>query len=270
MVPNEGYQYKGIIRLLQHFGWVWVSLLAVDDYRGDQFLQTLLPLFSKYGICDAFILRIPNWAYVDELIELLWKQWKSVAITTDRKSNVYFVYGEFPSFLILRTLLFLAPFLEFSPLGKVWVVTSHWDFASLSYQKTWDIDMFHGSITFTVHSNQPCDFEEFVQIVRPFWAKGDGFIHDFWEQAFNCSLKTPMGQEENKNFCTEKKLGTLHGTLFEMNMFGHSYSVYNAVHAVAHALHAMYQSTLKHRGWKEGRKQAVEHVQPWQVNTMKA
>ncbi|XP_078234877.1 vomeronasal type-2 receptor 26-like [Pogona vitticeps] len=266
MVPSEGYQYMGVIRLLQHFGWTWVNLLAVDDQKGDQFLQTLLPLFSKNGICEAFIFRTPNMVYFDELIEFLWQKLESFAMIHDRKSNVYFVYGEFPSFLILRTLLFLAPFLGFTPLGKMWIATSQWDFASLTYQKTWDIEIFHGSITLTVHSNQPFGFEEFIHTVRPSWAKGDGFIHDFWEQAFNCSLKTPIEQGESKNSCTEKKLGTLHGTLFEMNMFGHSYSVYNAVHAVAHALHAMHQSVLKVSKCKKGRKETVENVQPWQLN----
>ncbi|XP_053216010.1 vomeronasal type-2 receptor 26-like [Podarcis raffonei] len=85
MVPNEAYQYMGAVRLLQHFRWTWVGLLAVADDKGDQFLQTMVPMLSQNGICYAFILRIPKCNYVDKLIELLIQQRKNYEIVADRK-----------------------------------------------------------------------------------------------------------------------------------------------------------------------------------------
>nr|XP_028560289.1 vomeronasal type-2 receptor 26-like [Podarcis muralis] len=85
MVPNEAYQYMGAVQLLQHFRWTWVGLLAVADDKGDQFLQTMVPMLSQNGICYAFILRIPKCNYVDELIELLIQQRKNYEIVVDRK-----------------------------------------------------------------------------------------------------------------------------------------------------------------------------------------
>uniref|UniRef100_A0A670K8V1 G-protein coupled receptors family 3 profile domain-containing protein n=2 Tax=Podarcis muralis TaxID=64176 RepID=A0A670K8V1_PODMU len=268
MVPNEVYQQMGVMKLLQHFRWTWIGLLAVDDDRGDRFLQTVVPMLSQNGICYDFIVRLPKWNYVDELIELLIQQWQSYAMVIQRKANVFFVYGEPPSFQVVRTLLFLAPFLAWPPLGKVWVITSHWDFASLSVQKIWDIQTFHGSISLTVHSNQPLGFQRFIQIIRPAWAKGDGFIQDFWEQTFSCSLRMSKGLEEKKNkSCTgEEKLDSISGVLFEMKMTGHSYNVYNAVYAVAHALHAIYTYSSKHIRMIKGDRPAVQDVQPWQVH----
>ncbi|XP_054850014.1 vomeronasal type-2 receptor 26-like [Eublepharis macularius] len=47
-------------------------------------------------------------------------------------------------------------------------------------------------------------------------------------------------REESKEPCTgEEKLETLPGIFFEMDMFDHSYNVYNAAYALAHALHAI-------------------------------
>ncbi|XP_062992818.1 vomeronasal type-2 receptor 26-like [Elgaria multicarinata webbii] len=262
MVPNEVQQYMGVVRLLQHFRWIWIGLIAVDDDKGNRFLQTIVPMLSQNGICYAFIIRIPQLDYVDKMIDVIMQQWGNYEIIFVSKANVFFVYGEPPSFQVL---MFLVPFLSVNPLGKVWIVTSHWDFETLTIFKVWDMQTFHGSITFTVHSNQPLGFQKFVQMIRPSWAKGDGFIKDFWEQAFNCSLKMSTVMEENKKNCSEEeKLETLPGTLFEMKMTGHSYNVYNAVYAVAHALHAVYKSRSKHKRLAERERLAIQNVEPWQ------
>ncbi|XP_078234878.1 vomeronasal type-2 receptor 26-like [Pogona vitticeps] len=264
MVPNEAQQYRGVVQLLQHFRWTWIGLGAVDDDKGDRFLQTIVPLLSQNSICDAFIIRLPKRDYAGDLINSYLEHRSSYNIIYKRKASVIFVYGEPPSFPSLRMLLFLTPFLSLPPLDKVWVVTSHWDFESESIQKMWDMQPFHGSLSFTIHSNQPLGFQEFLQTVKPSWAKGDGFIQDFWQQSFSCSFKMSKGEEGNDNLCTgEEKLETLPGSLFEMRMFGHSYNIYSAVYAVAHALHALYGSTSKH--WKPGNL-PIMNIQPWQVH----
>uniref|UniRef100_A0A8D2IV71 G-protein coupled receptors family 3 profile domain-containing protein n=1 Tax=Varanus komodoensis TaxID=61221 RepID=A0A8D2IV71_VARKO len=266
MVPNEVQQYLGAVRLLQHFGWTWIGLAAVYDDRGNRFLQTMVPMLSQHGICYEFILRIPKLDYVDEIIGWAWKDRKSFEIAFASKANVFFVYGEPPSVQILRILLFVAPVLGLPPLCKVWIVTSHWDFALLPLHRNWDTQTFHGSITFSVHSNQPLGFRKFVQMVKPSWAKGDGFIQDFWENAFNCLLSMADVMQEDKESCSgDEKLETLPGILFEMNMMGHSYNVYNSVYAVAHAVNAIYESSSKHRKWVGRESLAIQNVQPWQV-----
>ncbi|XP_061447735.1 vomeronasal type-2 receptor 26-like [Rhineura floridana] len=266
MVPTEAHQQTGVVRLLQHFRWKWVGVGAVDDDKGDQFLQTMVPMLSQNGICYAFIVRMPKWDYVDKLIDLVIHQWKTYEVIFEEKANVFFIYGEPPSFQIVRIFLFIASYMELPRLCKVWIITSHWDFTSISIQKTWDMQTFHGSISFTAHSNQPFGFQKFTEGIRPSWAKGDGFIQDFWEQAFHCSVKMSKEQEKaEKKTCTgEEKLESIPGILFEMKMSGHSYSVYNAVYAVAHALHAIYESSFKHR--RSLQRLIVQNMQPWQVH----
>uniref|UniRef100_A0A8D2IT01 G-protein coupled receptors family 3 profile domain-containing protein n=1 Tax=Varanus komodoensis TaxID=61221 RepID=A0A8D2IT01_VARKO len=262
LVPREAQQYMGVMQMLQHFGWTWIGLLAVNDDRGNKFLQTMVPMLSQHGICDAFTFKIPKWDYVDEIIDYTLNNWDSYENIIKSKANVFFVYGEPPSFQILRLLLFSAPFLDLPPMNKLWVITSHWDFASFSFQRNWDMQTFHGSISFTVHSDQPFRFQKFVQTINLSWAKGDGFIKDFWQQAFNCSQE----KSEMYETCTgDEKLETVPGSFFEMNMTGHSYNVYNAVYAVAHALHAAYESGSKHRRSLERGRLAIQNVQPWKV-----
>ncbi|XP_060111004.1 vomeronasal type-2 receptor 26-like [Heteronotia binoei] len=126
--------------------------------------------------------------------------------------------------------------------------------------QNWDIESFHGAISFTVHSSQPPGFQEFLQDISPTWAKGDGFMENFWEQAFSCSLKnSDLLRDSNKTCTGEEKLESIPMILFEMSIMGHSYNVYNAVHAVARALHGIHISRTKHRRLAEGK-----NVEPWQ------
>ncbi|XP_015267825.1 PREDICTED: vomeronasal type-2 receptor 26-like [Gekko japonicus] len=230
MVPNEAYQYMGVVQLLLYFKWTWIGLVAVDDDSGDRFLQTFVPMLSE----------------------------------NNSKANVYFVYGEPPSLHILRLLLFLE---EKSSLSKVWIFTSQWDFESLSLQRVWDTEIFHGTLSFTVHTNQPPGFQHFVQLIRPSWKKGDHFIQKFWEQAFSCSLKNSSVHVESEKICTgEEKLESLPLMFFEISMTGHSYNVYSAVLAVAHALHHMSVSRSKPGKLLKENRLEFQNVEPWQLH----
>ncbi|XP_054850490.1 vomeronasal type-2 receptor 26-like [Eublepharis macularius] len=62
------------------------------------------------------------------------------------------------------------------------------------------------------------------------------------------------------DMCTgEERLENLPGAIFEMHMTGHSYSVYNAVYAIAYALKAMASSNSM-----DGKCVQLQHRQPWQ------
>ncbi|KAM6449030.1 vomeronasal type-2 receptor 26-like [Liasis olivaceus] len=204
MVPNEGHQYTGVIRLLQHVGWTWIGLLAVDDDYGDMFLQKIVPLLSQNNICYAFILRTPKRTYMDEYIHFLLEERATFhgQLFMDQKVRVCFVYGTPPSMQNLRVIILIASFTSLPTLGKVWIVTSHWNFDSLSVQRLWDIQSLHGALSFTVRSKEQPGFQEFVHTVRPSWAKEDNFIQNFWEQAFDCPLHISSVNEDNKLLCT--------------------------------------------------------------------
>ncbi|XP_048372633.1 vomeronasal type-2 receptor 26-like [Sphaerodactylus townsendi] len=80
----------------------------------------------------------------------------------------------------------------------------------------------------------------------------------------NLTLEPPTEYRER---CTgEEKLESIPGIFFETDMFDHSYNVYNAAYAVAHALHTMYMSRSKYKRLEEGEKQEIHSVQPWQLH----
>ncbi|XP_053117022.1 vomeronasal type-2 receptor 26-like [Hemicordylus capensis] len=268
MVPNEAHQHTGIIQLLHHFGWLWVGLFAVDDENGEHFLQTLERMFSQNGICSAFSERIPNQAHFDtgDIIDAI----SNVYIPfTDQKVSAFLIYGEPLTILWLRSAIFGRDpeNKENASFKKVWIMTAQIDFTLTSLQRGWDFDLFQGAFSFTIHSKEVQGFEEFLHMIKPHRMEGNGFFKDFWEQAFDCSFSGSQDLIFADGACTgEEKVENLPRTLFEMQMTGRSYSIYNAVYAVAHALHAVSLSTFNYRIKIRNKCLELQHLQPWELH----
>ncbi|XP_077169566.1 vomeronasal type-2 receptor 26-like [Paroedura picta] len=193
MVPDDSYQYRGVVKLLQHFQWTWIGLLAMDDDNGNQFVHRIVPILSENSICLAFTHKLPKLTYIKQLLELIIKQFEQYRVLMDREINVFVVYGEPPTLLAVRLFLYLADLVVFPP-GKVWIVTSHWDFESFSIQRILDSDSLHGALSFTVHSNQPPGFQEFLQTIRPSWA-----LHTFLRRTlFNNSVGETLQFDQDR------------------------------------------------------------------------
>ncbi|XP_053120386.1 vomeronasal type-2 receptor 26-like [Hemicordylus capensis] len=268
MIPDETHQHKGIASLLLHFRWSWVGLIALKDDNGETFLQSLISTFSQSGICVAFIQRHPEVNIISDIEDVM-KNWiEMYLILLHSKANVIIVHGEPQTMFSLSWVLYTGEreSLAKSPLGKVWIVAAQWGFASMTLQKKNDIQEFYGAITLPVHTKEVPGFQKFVQNRNPSVTKGDGFIQHFWQQAFECSF--PNSDPTSEKRCTwEEKLESLPGPLFEMSMTGHSYSIYNAVYAVAHTLHAMHVSRGKHRVILNEGRLLNQKVKSWKLHS---
>ncbi|XP_070584617.1 vomeronasal type-2 receptor 26-like [Erythrolamprus reginae] len=267
MVPNEMYQYTGIIQLLQHFGWNWIGIMAVDDDHGDMFFQKIGPLLSQNNICYAFILKTPKRTYLEEYVNLISMDLRYDQLFMEDKVKVCLIYGAPPSMQNMRMIILIASLTSWPPLGKVWIVTSHWNYDSLSFQRLWDMQSFHGTLSFAIRSKEPSGFQEFLHTVRPSWAKEDNFVHKFWEQAFDCPLLISSVNENNKLRCTgDEKLENLPNILFDMNMSGNSYNIYNAVYILSHSLHVLLNFRSRYKHLIEREQLIFHNLKPWQFH----
>uniref|UniRef100_A0ACB8EWZ4 Uncharacterized protein n=1 Tax=Sphaerodactylus townsendi TaxID=933632 RepID=A0ACB8EWZ4_9SAUR len=276
MVPNEALQYAGIVQLLLHFRWKWVGLMTMDDDAGEYFFQTLEAMLSQKGVCLAFREIVPKNMRLNRIADVLEDMMSHIPIVMESKVNAFVVYGETAVITWLATIIWVTtlviPMTDLSykgkvSAGKVWITTAQIDFMFNLFQKDWDIQMFHGSMSFSPHSNEPPGFQNFLQSVGRTWPKGNGFFKDFWEQAFDCSLVPTSSEppEGNKRCTREEKLESLPGPFFEMSMTSHSYSIYTAVYAVTHALQALCSSHTNRRAREEEHRLECVNIEPWQV-----
>uniref|UniRef100_A0A8D2LX01 G-protein coupled receptors family 3 profile domain-containing protein n=1 Tax=Varanus komodoensis TaxID=61221 RepID=A0A8D2LX01_VARKO len=267
MVPQESFQYRGILSLLLHFRWTWIGMLIMDDENGEKFVQNVFPEFSQNHVCVAFIEKIPTFKLFTEFSDIsqLWANRYNQIMGS--KANAVVVYGDSYSLVLLRWLPYVSSIEKVTAKlrGVVWIMTAQMELTSLAYQWKWDASIFDGALSITIHSSDLPRFKAFPQRRRP-------------------SDQVPETEEET--LCTgDEKLESLPGSLFEMSMTGysysiynclpgsffemsftgHSYNVYNAVHAVAHALHAMFSSGLKNKEMVTRGGLMLQNQLQWQV-----
>ncbi|KAM6449042.1 vomeronasal type-2 receptor 26-like [Liasis olivaceus] len=269
MVPKEDLQYQGILSLLLHFGWIWIGVVITDNDNGERFVQTVSPMFSQKGVCLAFIQKLPVVTFITDVFEMLHKGEKIYDALISSKVTVILAYGEPYSFGFFRFLSYESDEDVDSkprkPLGKLWITTAQMEIASFGFQRYWDLEIFNGALGFSFHSNDASGFQQFIKSRNPSSTKEDGFFKGFWEEAFNCRFLGTLINEEEENICTgQEKLERLPAPFFEMSMSSHSYSIYNAVYAIAHALYAMSTSGLKHRATMDGGLQIPNQL-VWQL-----
>ncbi|XP_060540631.1 vomeronasal type-2 receptor 26-like [Pantherophis guttatus] len=263
MVPNENYQYMGVIQLFLHFGWTWIGVFTFET-KGDHFLRKMQLLLLQNRICVAFIQKIPEHINLENFPELF----VSITITSnkliDQKASVFLVYGDSLTIAWLRTVMVLhdPENKESTLFRKVWILMNTIDFILTGFQRSWDLQLFHGALSFTVHSREVPGFTEFLQVIKPSTHK-DGFLQEVWQQLFDCIFSKANLPSTLSGTCNgEENLENLPAPLFELQMTGQSYSIYNAVYAVAHSLHEAVRSRTQAR---EIQRVEFLDLQPWQV-----
>ncbi|XP_077169464.1 vomeronasal type-2 receptor 26-like [Paroedura picta] len=269
MFPSWANQYMGIMKLLLYFRWIWVGVIYVDDDYGQEFIQEVLPTFSEHGVCFDFIAKFPTMTFSSSFSVMEERNDNLSIVVMLSTTKAVVVHGEIETIVIFRIMLRTAEFAEISMRmkAKVWIFTAQVVFTSIAMQTNWDIDFIHGALSFAVPFQEVSGFDQFLRARDPTSEKEDGFIGDFWKHAFGCSLPSTTEAITDDEICTEvEKLESLPGSVFEMSMTAHSYSIYMAVYVVAHALHAMQVSMLKHRGWADGERKKFLNQQPWQFH----
>ncbi|XP_062993065.1 vomeronasal type-2 receptor 26-like [Elgaria multicarinata webbii] len=269
MFPDEAHQYTGIVQLLLHFSWTWIGVIFIDDDSGHMFLQAAIPIFSQEGICFDFLESLPYLYFNNDIYEVFEKWVAIYKVIMSSTANVVVVSGENYTMLVLRMFPRVSE-VEDVPMktkAKIWVMTAQMEFSSLPFQRFLDIDIIHGALSLAIQSKDVIGFQKFLQMRKPSSDKLDGFLRDFWQQAFNCMFFNTEVEKENEKICTgEEKLENLPASVFEMTMTSHSYNVYNAVHAVAHALQFMHSSISKHRAMENVVRWELLKQQPWQLH----
>ncbi|XP_062993096.1 vomeronasal type-2 receptor 26-like [Elgaria multicarinata webbii] len=270
MFPSGTLQYSGILQLLLFFGWKWIGVMFVDDDNGEEFVQNLLPIFYDSGICFDFKEALPRTTFSSTIEDTVDTWLETHMVILRSTASVILFHGEIQTMIFLRIFSQIPEFLYIptKTKGKVWILTAQMDFTSLPFQRSWDIKFIHGALSVSIHSKDVFGFQKFLQTRNPTSENEDGFIRDVWQSAFECSFPSTLNLDRTfEKTCTgDETLENLPGSVFEMSMTVHSYSIYNAVYAVAHALQSMQSSKFKYTKMADGQNQKLLNQELWQLH----
>ncbi|XP_077779662.1 vomeronasal type-2 receptor 26-like [Podarcis muralis] len=260
MSPKETLQYVGIVKLLLHFRWTWVGLLAPQNSDGDHFLQTMMATFVESDICVAFTYGIPQFSS-DKMHGAEQHLIHFQANLTQKKANVIIYYGDSNSMFQLAHTLNDIETKSNASVGKVWISTALWGFTLSSSSAYQNIKFFHGALSFIIQANKSSESQDL------FLTHDEDSLDQAWSETFDCSRPNHKWSRKTWDRCTRR--GELEGLPSDWHgkgMSAESYNIYSAVYVTVHALHALMTSASSHMlSTKKGR-QDVLNVEPWQLH----
>ncbi|XP_056682281.1 vomeronasal type-2 receptor 26-like [Monodelphis domestica] len=226
MAPRDTSLPLAMVQLMMHFKWTWVGLVASDDSRSENFLRDLQEEMVRNDVCVAFIHKVFTGLTEDKHDHSYFLEMLSYST-----ARVIVIYGNTDALLTLRfsevphTLLY-----------RMWITSSHWDIAKKPGYIYFD--NFHGALIFTDQTSKIPGFKHFLKTINPAKDPEDIFLQNFWNSAFGCTSE--IGKGDGAVCSPNASLDTLRLSYLDITISDQSYTVYNAVYAVAWALHEMF------------------------------
>uniref|UniRef100_A0A8C6X2I1 G-protein coupled receptors family 3 profile domain-containing protein n=1 Tax=Naja naja TaxID=35670 RepID=A0A8C6X2I1_NAJNA len=267
--PQYHRQNAAIVQLLLYFQWNWIGMVVQRSESSDHFIRIFEVTLAQNDICIHFVKQIlPRISILNIL-----NRNQIYMLLTILNSNAQVVIISGDSNSLQNLLIALSCYEEDTQTtsGKVWILTTQWEFSAIGYYYQWEkLKSFHGALSITVHTRPVPGFKDYLWALNPHKPHGDVFLPEWWEVVFDCDvLKAGLVSPDGRRVCTgEENMDTLPSSVFDGKMTGFSYSVYNAAYSLAHALHAAYTWESQ---WalKRGREKPHLHlsVKPWKVTS---
>ncbi|KAJ1096715.1 hypothetical protein NDU88_001847 [Pleurodeles waltl] len=227
-VPSELMQHEVILKLLEHFGWTWVGMIVTDDEISLGASEHLRAKLTSNGICLDFSIRLIHKMSLSAPMEAVRKSSANVIIIYSNTELFYFILLAFEMTSVPDKVLII-------PASLAFVV----DNLPLSY-----LQHLNGSLIVSVPKREIPGLKEYLSNASPVKVTNNPFLDRLWYWTFSCY---PNGtKKSSRNICEDDiSLRNLEASLYDVDNFRLTFSVYAAVHAVARALHNLYFSDLE-------------------------
>nr|XP_033771528.1 vomeronasal type-2 receptor 26-like [Geotrypetes seraphini] len=244
-VPSELHLCAGIIKLLKYFGWRWVGILACYEDKSLRAVQILKEGIEQNEGCLEFIevFNRDNVTPTDisKLYQRINASSSNVIILYCSRDYVFNLFVNVNNFILTK---------------KVWITTYEQDFI-LSYEL--DKGVRNNTLAFTVAKKNIPSFSKFVREVNYILFPLDYFSLLWWN-----NLCDSHCQKNIRRSCVINE-ATFFGTHCNTKYLGSSYSVYNAVYALAHALHNMVRSGFQNNSIRSRERKFLDYL-PWKLH----
>ncbi|XP_036392619.1 extracellular calcium-sensing receptor-like [Megalops cyprinoides] len=253
-VPSDIFQARAMARMLRHFGWTWVGVVAGDDDYGKSGIQQLLEELQSSEVCVAYSEIIPKVHSKSRISRIV----ETIRLST---AKVIVTFAIAPDMSVL-----LREVVRQNITDKQWVATEAWITSSI-LSVPQNLASLRGTIGFALRKANINGLRSFLTRLRLEAAPSDPFLGDFWETMFGCSLghdllSSPLPRPR----CTGKEnLNDVESVYSDVSQLRATYNVYKAVYAIAHTIHNMQSCRMGEGPFERGACPDVKNLQPWQI-----
>ncbi|XP_070592652.1 vomeronasal type-2 receptor 26-like [Erythrolamprus reginae] len=244
MLPQNGFQYSGIVYILLHFRWTLIGLFSTDTEEGENFMRTFTPMLVKNGICVVISQQF-SMARATEPLRNAISKWKQV--------NVFVHFIEF--FSLMDSVRHIHLTIEGLPgpiKGKVWITTT--------VEK---LTMERHTLQKYMHSFWAFSFQERKLTNDDAFQRNLYRDSKFEDQSFRCSFSKHFLSVQGRRRCTQ--IAPLHMQEKKNRiLIKNDHRVFSVVKTLAHALNVAYSSISRRR--KAEKKQRLGALEPWQFH----
>ncbi|XP_069057771.1 vomeronasal type-2 receptor 26-like [Pleurodeles waltl] len=256
---NGNYVIPAFIELLLYFGWTWIGILASDSEFAIENGQNLMSHAPKSGICIEFFQLLATVATSKSVS-------RAVNVVRQSTARVIVCFTFAP-----QMIPFLKEISAQNIVGKVWIGSTNWlPSPVFSTKDLWPT--LHGTVGFGLYNGEIPMFKEFLYSIHPSKFANDVYMKQFWEQVFNCQWRDDLNitvtgnKTDGKRLCTQReKLETLDVSVYDVNNFRFPYKAYNAVYALAQALHDLKSCVPMNGPFSNKTCADYPDFQPWQL-----
>uniref|UniRef100_A0ACB8EF20 Uncharacterized protein n=1 Tax=Sphaerodactylus townsendi TaxID=933632 RepID=A0ACB8EF20_9SAUR len=259
MAPREEVHYLGIVKLLLHFRWTWVGLLASDNDDGEKFRNTLTALMLNSSICAAFSRSIPD-AGVMASLRSEEKYLNLASFFKQGHLNAIIFYGHILDMLTLEIVIQIIHEATQVAVGKVWITALLLDpLFSLMCDNPSKYITVHGSLSIMSQTKKGRMYP-YAEMCKP-------LIQEFLEKSFDPFYSKPVWSVRGHLRYTEKErqeAGPWEALKEHLPL--RAYNIYTSIQAVAHTISAAYSSRSAQRMRISGGGLEHSQIQPWQLH----
>ncbi|KAM3912124.1 vomeronasal type-2 receptor 26-like [Leptodactylus fuscus] len=248
-VPSSVHLHNALNLVLKHFGWTWVGIIYSDVDSNEDSIQKLKSSIMRGGGCIEFTEKFLS-STNHESIEHL--QMANVISKSSATVIVFWADLEF-TFKLYRLLK------KLTSTKKVWIFLTDLDYLQIPLTDTKDLNQFHGNVGIQIKKLEIPGLMPFLWNVTLDQYTVCKFTYFFKFVMYDCeNVNGSVLYRTCKHNMARKKM------MMGLETVVDSYQVYNAIYALAHALHMFMVS----KSWKELHRErtAPSYRLPWKLH----
>ncbi|XP_057203748.1 extracellular calcium-sensing receptor [Triplophysa rosa] len=226
-IPSDYYQAKALASLVQQYRWTWIGALQSDNDYGRNGISAFTKEVEKMGVCIAFvgtILRTYPQNKINEVVELIKQSAVKVILAFVPEGDLYPLMKE----VVKQNIT-----------GIQWIASEAWVTAARPSTPEM-FKSFGGTVGFVVRKMAMPKLGPFLKNISPYSTSQSMFVSDFWETMAGCKPCLNCAPSANvtlNQICKGEEKLNYTDKFFDASQLRVAYNVYQAVYAIAHAIH---------------------------------